>query len=423
MINSRGRFYKVKDKIFHNKIEAILYANKSKADVTWHFYQEIFEKVNWIVEPDLSLDSLYAKRASQIRDQYDYVVILCSGGADSTNVVKSFINNDIFPDEIIASAPLEGLNNFDFNDTDSSHCNTMSETKFAQLPLIDDISQKYPNIKITLHDYFQDILDYQPEEWLYLCEDWVHPSSLSRYRFERHKHLKNLAESGKKIAFVYGIDKPILVVGKNYESLTLNFSDLTVNVQRPPFNENYPNVDNVLFYWTADLPELMVKQAHVLGKWIFQKQNQHALRFLTVYDRAMKTSYVDNRMRHSKYERAIVPCIYPSTYRKVFQAEKPSSLFLGEHDFWFYKLHKDTTSYQMMLSDSINFLNKIDYKYLNRQKSGLVTYHNTYRLGPLKNFCTDSEILKSIVNLESFFGKKLSDTKIPENFIDLYFGM
>lgn len=414
-------YYKVNGKIFNHKIDAILYANQDKSDITWHFNQDVFRKIDWTSEPECSLDDLYLQRAQQIRDQFDYVVILCSGGADSTNVLKSFIDNGIMPDEIIASAPLEGLRNYNFNDQYTNHCNTMSETKFAQLPLLNEISQKYPNIKITLHDYFKDILDYKSEEWLYQCEDWVHPSSLARYKFERHKHLKDLAESGKKVGFVYGIDKPILVVSKDYRSLTINFADLTVNVQRPPFNQKYPNVQNILFYWTADLPELMVKQAHVLGKWIFEYENRSALRYLAIYERAMKTNYVDNRLRHSKYERAIVPCIYPKTHRKIFQAEKPTSSFLGEHDYWFYKLHKDTITYQMMFTDSLNFLNKLDKKYLNAQNSGLITLFNTYDLGPLTRFHKNKDELRSLINLENFFGPKLSESKIPENFLDLYF--
>jgi hypothetical protein len=399
-------YYKVNDKIFYHKIDAVLHANLTNSDVTWHFHDETFNSVNWKIEPSTSLKEFYKLRAAQIRENFDYVVILCSGGADSTNVLRSFLDNNIFPDEIIASAPLEGLQNYQFNDQDTSHFNTMSETKYAQLPLMDEISKTYPKIKITLHDYFKDMLEYQSEEWLYLCEDWVHPSSLARYRFERHIHLRNLAESGKKIAFVYGIDKPVLMIGSNYQSLLLLISDLTVNVQRPPFQEKFPNVENILFYWTPELPQMMVKQAHRVGKWIFQKENRQALKYLAVYDRVMKTSYIENRMRHSKYERAIIPCIYPNS-KKVFQAEKPSSLFLGEHDGWFYKLHKNTMLHQMMVSDSINFLKKLDSKYLNKPRSGLLTYTNYFNLGPLTNFCNDKDTIKTLID-------------VPENLIDFY---
>jgi len=117
--------YSVGKKLFLNKIDAILYANKNLQDVNWHFHQEIFKNYKWEEEPPLSLDEYYRIRANEIRNQFDYVVILCSGGADSTNVLKTFINNNIKVDEIIASAPLEGIKNYQFNNLDTSHSNTI----------------------------------------------------------------------------------------------------------------------------------------------------------------------------------------------------------------------------------------------------------------------------------------------------------
>lgn len=399
MKNKLGFYYKVNDQIFYNKIDAVTYASKTLADVTWHFHQDIFNAVDWTVEPELSLDDFYRLRATQIREEYDYVVILCSGGADSTNVVKSFLNNGILPDEIIAAAPLDGLNNYNFNANDTSHINTMSETKYAQLPLMDEISKKYPNIKITLHDYFQDMLDYQPEEWLYQCEDWVHPSSRARYRYERVSHLKNIAESGKRIAFVYGIDKPTLTVDDATGDIFTVFADLPVNVQRPAFDREYVNVDNVLFYWTGDLPLMMVKQAHELAAWIFKLENANALKYLRIHSRATKTSWAENRLRHSRYERAIVPCIYPSTHRSVFQAEKPTSIFLGEHDGWFYQLHNKTMLNQMMVSDTVSFFKKINLKYINPGNNGFQTYINSYKVGNISNFTTNQDLFKGMLGL------------------------
>jgi len=399
MKNKIGFYYKVKDKIFYNKIDAIMHASKTLDDVSWHFHQDIFEKINWTIEPDADLDEFYKNRAQQIREEYDYVVILCSGGADSTNVVKSFLNNDIFPDEIIAAAPMSGLNNFDFNTKDTSHINTMSETKYAQLPLMDEISSKFPNVKITLHDYFHDMLDYKSEEWLYQCEDWVHPSSRARYRYERIPHLKKIAEAGKRMAFVYGIDKPTLAVDDHTGDIYTVFADLPVNVQRLPFDRDYLNVDNVLFYWNGQLPLMMVKQAHQLSRWIFKPENIRALKYLRIQSRALKTSWAENRFRHSRYERAIVPCIYPSTHRSIFQAEKPISIFLGEHDGWFYQLHNKTMLNQMMVSDTISFFKKINPKYINPGNNGFQTFINSYKIGKVSDFTENQDTFKSMLDL------------------------
>lgn len=378
-------YYSVKEKIFFNKIDAILYANNDLSDVNWHFHQDLFNKHDWSVEPELTLDYYYKIRAQEIRNQFDYVVILCSGGADSTNVLKTFINNNIAVDEIIASAPLEGIKNYKFNNVDCSNSNTISETVYTQIPLINEIANSSSKIRITLHDYFKDIRDYKTDEWLYRCDDWIHPSSAARYRFERIDHLRKLAESNKKIAFVYGIDKPILLMDKLLDIFIL-FSDLAVNVQRPAFDREYPNVKNVLFYWDSTTADLVTKQAHVVAKWLFKSENKFNKQFLNDLRWTGQKSFEFNRLRHSKYERAIVPCIYPTTYRPIFQAEKPTKLFLGEHDDWFYKLHDKTNFYEMIVSDTKSFYKTINSKYLNSAKNGFAIYYNAYKIGNYGNF-------------------------------------
>jgi hypothetical protein len=384
-------FYSVGNKKFTHKIESIMYSMKTKEPITWNFHKEVFEKIDWTHEPDIPLDKFYKIRARQIREQYDYVVILCSGGADSTNVVKSFLDNGIKVDEIIASAPLSGLRDFKFNNKDTSHNNTMSETVYAQMPLIKEIASFFPEVKITVNDYFEDILSYDSEEWIYSCEDWLHPSSSARYYFEKHKHLKKLVESGKRLAFVYGIDKPVLIKWHN-DNVFFIFSDLTVNVQRPPFKMVYPNVDNVLFYWAHDLPQMIVKQAHTVLKWIYDPQNMKALSFMYDIRYHENEQWKDQRARHSKYERAIIPAIYPNTYRKVFQAEKPESLFLGEHDNWFYKHHHSTRSYDIMVNDIKKFFKKIDPKYLNKGNNGFNLFFNWYKIGSINNYYNSNYI-------------------------------
>lgn len=397
--NDNEVYYTVNNKKIFHKIDAILEANNNELDVKWHFYEETFKSLNWYEEPEQSLDYYYKLRALQIRLKYDYVVLFCSGGADSTNVLKSFINNDIHIDEVIFSAPISGLSNFNFNTSDSSHSNTMSETKFAQFPLMQELHNLNSKIKITINDYFNNIINYESEKWIYDSEDWIHPSGLSRYQLEHIKHLKDLAEQGKKIALVYGIDKPVLFLsGRDDEELYTVFSDLAVNVQRPAFSTNYPNVDNVLFYWSKNLPEMLIKQAHTVANWIFDQKNQDSLIYFKSSRKLANHTYAENRFHHSRYERSIVPCIYPSTYRKVFQAEKPVKNFLGEHDYWFYQLHQKTTHYDMMVGETVTFFKKIKRKYLNPGNYGFLNYHNMYKIGNLSDFTKDVSRVKSILS-------------------------
>jgi hypothetical protein len=44
-MNTKLGYYKVGHHIFYNKLQAILYANPTKADITWHFNPDWAEKV------------------------------------------------------------------------------------------------------------------------------------------------------------------------------------------------------------------------------------------------------------------------------------------------------------------------------------------------------------------------------------------
>lgn len=383
-MNNRLGFYQVAQNTFTDKLDAILYAKLTKSDITWNFNDHVYEKVDWKQEPSLSLDEYYKTRAQQIRDEYDYVIVLCSGGGDSTNVVMSFLKNNIKVDEIIAAAPLEGLKNYLVNDVDTSAGNTMSETMLAQIPLMEKIHSEYPHVKITINDYFRNLLEYKTDDWLFRSGEWIHPTSSARYELDKLIHIKDLAEAGKKIGIVYGIDKPLLYYG-NDNILGIFINDLAVNVQRPAFKDRYENVHNVLFYFAPDLPDMQIKQAHVLAKWIHQPENYFARSKILDFRKVGLTTE-GHKIRNSFYERAIIPCIYPSTYRPVFQGHKPTRNFLGEHDDWFYKKYYDTQTFQMITSDFRNFFKEIDSIYLNEGRTGMKNFFKFYPIGKINDF-------------------------------------
>jgi hypothetical protein len=193
-----------------------------------------------------------------------------------------------------------------------------------------------------------------------------------------------MAEAGKRIGIVYGIDKPTLRFTRQ-DTDQIAIADRTINVQRPAFDVDYPNVDNVLFYFTPDMPMLQVKQCHVLAKWLFRPENARALSY-TLNAKSPPASYEQNRYRNSLYERAIIPCIYPSTHENVFQGHKPTRMFLGEHDGWFYQMHSGTRTYEMIESDFRNFTAAIHDKYLIENRSGFIPFIQLYTIGKIEDF-------------------------------------
>ena len=377
--------YYVNNKVYTDKIEAVLEANKTNAEITWDFHQARFKKINWSIEPSKSLTELYKIRAQQIRDEYDYVVVMFSGGADSTNVLHSFLSNNIHVDEVVASIPLSGLRDFKAS-YDNGASNNASEWFLTTTPYLKEVAQKYPNVKISINDFFETMLEFKTDEWIYKSSDHIHPTTSARYDLSQLTHIRQLADQGKKIAVIYGSEKPLLIFHEN--KILNSITDIGVNVPRQPFADFYANVDIVLFYTTPQMPVILAKQSHEISKAMFSLPQYQYIKDLildTSWPKEKKLSY-----ENGVYQRAIVPIIYPDINYNSFQALKSKDVFMADHDWWFHNLHKDTRLNQLVTSDFNNFFNSIKPLYLrdNSYAKGLAfkSYTNYYDIGSIENF-------------------------------------
>jgi len=402
MIDDLG-FYTVGTEKFYEKIPALFRAQQLNVDPVWNFNDAVFQATDWKTEPTQTLDELYAERARQIRDEYDYVLMFLSGGADSTNMFYAFVNNGLHVDEVVASAPLSGLRDWKSDPTNQDVTNTIDETFHTQLPFMQKIKDNYPKIKVTLHDYFEDMLNYEPDMWLLKCNDWLHPTMAGRYNLDRYTYLKHIAESGKKIAIVQGIDKPAVVRYKN--NFLISFYD---TVYSNKYNSvNHPNTFAVFFYHSPQLPQLIVKQAHETAKFLMTPAGSEAYSAMRFNDEKGNKSafnpigHVFKEVNGGVYERGIVPAIYPAIKKLSFQAQKPDRMFLGRHDAWFYNLHSGTHAAQMMQSDLDNLIGSIDKKYLNIHKYkgllGFKIWKKFYSLGPVNKFLPNNSVSSDLI--------------------------
>lgn len=384
MKNNFG-IYTVNGIAYTDKIQAILEASRTKTAISWDYHQSMFKKINWWEEPEQSLDELYKIRAHQIRDAYDYVVVMFSGGADSSNVVHSFLSNNIKIDEIVSSIPESGLRDWKVS-TDTSPENNASEWILTTLPKLNKIKTDHPEIKISINDFFKTMLEYKPDEWLYQSGDWLHPSAVARYKLDQLTHLKDLAEQGKRIALIYGNEKPFLSLYRGM--IVSSIWDLGTNTPRQPFDFAYPNVDNILFYSAPELPQIHAKQSHIIAKIMYLPENKHIL----AQCKDLEGNYTQEEknafsFQNSVFQRAIVPYIYPSINMvNVFQAHKADHVFMASHDEWFYKYHMSTKTYEMIKSDFFNFYKTIDRGYMSKIRLGFQNFANHYTIGEARKF-------------------------------------
>ena len=131
-INRHG-FYMVGNKKFFNKTLALLESSTSKLPVEWKFNHDAYGKIDWTVPIETNLEELYRLRAQQLRNQYDYLILHFSGGADSTNVLHAFVRNNIFLDEIVMQYPK--AHDQVANGVDYSGNNQYSEIPFSAIPI------------------------------------------------------------------------------------------------------------------------------------------------------------------------------------------------------------------------------------------------------------------------------------------------
>ena len=100
--NASNGYWSVGEEVFFSKAAALLSAAKNKLKIRYHYNEHVFKDYKWGTEPTQSLEELYLQRARQIRDTYDYIILLYSAGSDSTNMIRTFLDNNIKIDHVMS---------------------------------------------------------------------------------------------------------------------------------------------------------------------------------------------------------------------------------------------------------------------------------------------------------------------------------
>lgn len=379
--NPKLGYYKVGDKIFYSKPEAYIHGTATGEIPVWHFNNLEFARINWKIEPETNIRELYRMRAAQLRERYDWIRVEASGGGDSTTAIFAFLLNGIHLDEVVFRYPEQvdkDVTNDPFNTKPE---NTLSERQFAAEPLLRWIKTHFPKVKVTFQDYSENLLkdNYMKDEsWVFTTRDWFQPGhGIKHNNFGTDDH-RALADSGKRICALYGIDKPKLTLIDN--EWFFFFADTQANHPNPVVGD-HDNITTELFYWTPDMPELLVKQAHMVKTWFDMPQNNHL--------KHLVQNSVNSPNHRTAYENIVKSIIYPDYDLETWQTAKPTSSFYNEMDHWFHTNLKGTQLYSAWEAGLELLVDKIDPKYFYYQlgkPAGLgVNYSLFYSLGPSKS--------------------------------------
>jgi hypothetical protein len=351
---NRG-YYKVGDKIYHNKTLALEEASKTNSFPTWHFGEEVFSKFNWSVKIDKSIEQLYRDRCQQLRQKYDHLVLLFSGGSDSATVLRSFLENNIALDEIYVYWPVAAFKKIhkpNKNNLDPS--NLASEWEYSILPQLEKLKIINPKIKITIEDYSEKLFKEFDEKMFLLAGHGVNPGLFLRQDILLTA-VKNLKEN-KKIAIITGNDKPQICVENN--TIYGYFIDALFTTSRTQIRDDNRVIE--LFYYSHDLPELPIKGCQLLAEHL--EKNKH----LAKYFINKKLSYEENATKDS----IIRSVVYKDWDNSTFQVGKARTHFLPEYDNWIQYNFGDDKFFKSWHSTMQFYFANIDKKYFHYNENG-----------------------------------------------------
>lgn len=311
---------------FHNKIDAIFEANVSGRHVEWDYHHSTFGQHQWHIDPPVELEELYKQRALQLRQAYDHLVLFYSGGVDSWYILKMFIKYNIKLDEIYMYGPFKAEEKmYDQLGLDRSPGYYTREIR-QSLPLLKKLVADH-KIKINVFDWTEHIIKAADDrDWFYTAGVRFDPTCMVRSKF--HKIFRDHSEmrhKGKKVGFVYGIDKPRLL--RDDHSIYFAFLDVIMTTGTLPTNDimgEYWENDEY-FYWTPNMPELSIKMSHDVVK------------YLTTSNQINLIKHVKNiaAFHDESYYRQVNRAIYPLWDHDIWQVKKPTSAIYNEQSKWF----------------------------------------------------------------------------------------
>lgn len=357
LVNDKLGFYMVGNQRVESKIDACILGTKLNQHPTWHFSDQVWQSQDWTQEPETDILELYKARARQIREQYDYIILNYSGGSDSQVMVDAFLAAGCFIDEIVTIWNRKHTAKVIANPGVTDARNIEAEYELTARPGLTRIRDASPNTKITYIDISDaTVRDYQTfdgEEWLKNTVEHLHPQYVTRWSATRDRDQLVTMDRGLRTAILFGVDKPKICIkdGRYYTY----FVDIVANSFRGGFNRpEYNNMDYVFFFWTPDMPEIIVKQSHMIRRW-FEMNPQ------------LKTILQWPNSDHTKrqaYEIIIRSIVYPEWNLNTFQCVKTSSTIYCEWDDWFFQEFKNTATYDSWFKGIQYVEQNIDKKYL-----------------------------------------------------------
>lgn len=360
--------YTTKNKVDALTVATRLLRNGINCNVTYLWYHDIWKNFDRNLLGKISLQELYKQRAQQIRDKYDEIILYYSGGADSNNVLMTFLKNKIKFEYLYVRWPFSmvGKGIYKPNTYDKTAANYWSEWDFVLKKDLDWIRSTHPEIKILTSDWLSDSVreDFYNDN-TFLKLDHFH-SAVNFFRMTNFSNEeKLLIKKNKKVANVWGTDKPIL--GMQADG-TVGFIFRDAEFAFPETLEGAEDFQE-LFYYSSEFPLLPVEMAYQV--YLYYKSNPQLKSILDNNTMQVIPNYFIKGHNFMMHNHVCKKVCYPDWNFSRFQADKPTHAARFEKDFWFYE-NQDFSK----LVDRWKFYRKnqfdgIDNRFLQKDDNGV----------------------------------------------------
>lgn len=316
-------YYTVGDLKTYSKLEAIEWQQRFGHFPEWNFNRSVFDACDWKTEPEIDLWDLYKVRARQIRDSYDYVVLFYSGGSDSHNLILAWIDAGLKIDEIASFWNVEGSKT---RDTVQN-----SEIDRVVLPDVEHMRSQGLEFKFRLIDTSSmELESTRLDDLVYSLNHNFSPLHSAKIIMrEQIAAYRDIIASGKKLCFVWGAEKPQLY--HDDHGMYLMFLDFLDSCVGPWQQRNYHDgIYDEYFYWTPDLPELIIKQAHTVKRFVETCNDAHHYQ-----DKFTAFGYNKQLGKYLTAESSKM-VLYPRWRNDIFNAGKQNKRFFSARNQWIW---------------------------------------------------------------------------------------
>jgi len=248
----RQPYYTVGSKIVLRADEVFKEHARTGLPFEFHPGLSFLSSLEWKTEPPESIPELRRQRALQIREKYDNVILMLSGGTDSTPILRTFVENNIPLDQIKI-----GVNDT-WADLRNKEHNEIIE------PLLKKYLQENNyETKVSVH-----IAPAFLEDHAHAWEVWEDGSipilTPTGFTASMKNNVLRLDQESSNSCLIFGREKPTVIV-HNDEWCWISL-DKMLFCQETNLNNEFLPVEE--FYLTDDFPQLQIKMAWVLARFL-----------------------------------------------------------------------------------------------------------------------------------------------------------